>query len=129
MKSNRKVMKHYSKDPVQKTYGPFAGSAMNTLNATFKESISLTVHAALFENVKLRVKQKVRCMGDYDLFDLEKLIGTDFWAELDDAEKNLAGMCVGYLVLNGELPLHGNGFNLVPQESYHLAYDEKTKTK
>jgi hypothetical protein len=120
-------MKHYSQEPVQKTYGPFSGSAMKTLNANLKKSISLTVHAALFENVKLRVKQKVRCMSVYDLFDLDELLGADFWAELDDAEKNLAGMCVGYLVLNGELPLHGNGFNLVPQGSYHLAHDKKTK--
>ena len=102
---------------------------MKTLNVIQKESFSLIVHAALFENVKLRVTQKVKCMSGYDLFDLEELIGADFWADLDDKEKNLAGMCVGYLVHKGQLPLHGGGFYLMPQNSYYLTHDKKAKTK
>ena len=124
-------MKHYTQEPVQKTYGPFSGSAMKTLNVTLTEPISLTVHKALFENVKLRVTQKVRCMSGYDLFELEELIGADFWAELDDSEKHLAGLCVGYLVYKGELPLNGPGLRpeLSSSSGYHLASDKKAKAK
>lgn len=122
-------MKYDSPEPVQKTYGPFKGSAMKSLTIKPKEPFTVMVHTALYEYVKLRVTQKVQCMSVYDYFDLQEFVGADFWATLDDREKHLVGMCIGYLVHKGEVPLYDLGFELMPQKSYYIDSGMKAKTK
>lgn len=122
-------MKYSSQEPVQKTYGPFKGSAMKTLIIKPKEPFRLRVHTALYEYVKLQVLQKAKCMDDYDHFDLQEFVGVDFWATLDDAEKHLVGMCIAYLVHKGEVPLYSFGFELKPQTGYGIDGSKKAKTK
>ena len=125
----KEVLKRYAPEPIQKTYGPFCGSATKTLTITPKESFTVVVHTALYEYVKLRVTQKVQCMSDFDLFDLEEFVGAEFWATLDEKERHLVGMCVGYLVLKEEVHLDGTGFQLTPPNNYHLACKKKETTR
>ena len=122
-------MKYPPRQLEKKTYGPFSGSALKHLEFTLKETISETVSAALYEYVKLRVEQNVRCLDSNDYFDIEDLVGADCWAELDDEDKSNAALCIGHLYLNGSLPLCDSGFGLTPPEYYHLESVKKVKTK
>lgn len=120
----------YSRRPFEKkTYGPFSGAAVKHLEFTLKEPIGETVSAALFEYVKLRAEQNIRCLASNEYFEIEDLIGADCWAELDDNDKSNAAMCIGYLYLSGSLPLYGSGFSLIPPQSYHLDSVKKVKAK
>lgn len=120
----------YSNRPLQKkTYGPFSGSAVKDLEFTLKEPIFQTVSAALYEYVKLRVEQNIRCLASNEYFDIEDLVGADCWAELDDKDKRDAALCIGYLCLNGSLPLGSFGFGLIPPQHYEFDSIKKVKAK
>jgi len=122
-------MKYSNRPLVNKTYGPFSGSAVKDLEFTLKETICETVSAALYEYVKLRVEQNVRCLASNDYFNIEDLVGADCWAELDDDDKSNAALCIGYLYLSGSLPLCDSGFGLIPPQGYHLDSVKKVKAK
>ena len=80
-----------------KSYGPFSGTASKTLAFDFTEAIFAFVPAALYEHVKLRVEQNLRCLETHGHIQPKELVGADCWNEFDDEEKRMAEICIGYL--------------------------------
>lgn len=110
-----------------KNYGPFSGTASKTLAFDLTETIWESVPAALYEHVKLRTEQNLRCLDSDGYFAPEDLVGADCWNEFDDAEKRMAAMCIGHLSHIGVLPICSSGFELIPPGSYTLDSSEASK--
>jgi hypothetical protein len=103
-----------------KSYGPFSGKATKTLTFNLTEAVTESVPSALYEHVKLRVEQNVRCLASRDYFDPKDLVGADCWDEFDAEDKRMAAICIGHLYLTGALTICASGFGLTPPTTYYL---------
>ena len=115
-----------TKKSVNKSYGPFSGTASKMLAFDLTETIFESVPAALYEHVKLRVEQNLRCLETHDHVQPEKLVGEDCWNEFDDEEKRMAEICIGYLCQSGAVPLRAYDFGLTPPLGYGFPQSDKT---
>lgn len=113
-------MNSRSKKTENKSYGPFSGKASKTLAFDLTETIFESVPAALYEHVKLRAEQNVRCLDSDGSFLIEDVVGAACWNELDAEEKRMAALCIGHLHQTGALPVDSSGFELIPPKYYYL---------
>lgn len=110
-----------SKQSKTKSYGPFSGTASKELAFSLTETVFESVPAALYEHVKLRAEQNLRCMDSDGSFKTEDFVGADCWNEFDDEEKRMAAMCIGHLHQTGALPIDSSEFGLIPPKFYYLS--------
>lgn len=115
-----------SKKTENKSYGPFSGTASKELDFDLTETIFESVPAALYEHVKLRVQQNLRCMETRDFCQPEGLVGAACWNEFDDDEKRMAAMCIGHLCQTGAVPLRAYDFGLTPPKGYGCLRSDQT---
>ncbi len=109
-----------------KSYGPFSGKASKELAFDLTETIFHSVPAALYEHVKLRAEQNLRCLESDGSFVIEDVVGADCWSELDAEEKRMAAMCIGHLHQTGALPVDSSGFELTPPKYYYVRQSGET---
>lgn len=122
------IMNKRNKEAKNKSYGPFSGTASRTLAFDLTQTIWEEVPAALYEHVKLRAEQNVRCLSNQSYLKAEDLIGADCWDEFDAEEKRMAGVCIGHLYQSGALPLAATEFGLTPPTFYYLDSGEGPKS-
>lgn len=113
-------MNSHSKKTEPKSYGPFSGTASKELAFDLTETFFELVPAALYEHVKLRVEQNVRCLRNDDYYLPETLVGADCWNEFNEEEKRTAEICIAHLCHSGAVRLGSSGFGLTPPMSYDL---------
>ena len=102
------------------TYGQFSGPALKELTFELTVSQSESVPAALYEYVKLRAQQNVRCLNPRSYFQAKDLIGLDGWHAFGDDARHMAEVCIAHLYQSGALLLGSSGFGLTYPDIYHL---------
>lgn len=120
-------MKHSNVKTEAKIYGQFSGKAKKELIFDLTKSIYQSVPAALYEYVKWRAEQNLRCLPANDYFSLEDLVGAACWTDFDEKEKRLAALCIGHLYQTGVLAIDSSGFGLIPPDCYYFSISDEAK--